>query len=243
MKPILFNTEMVRAILDGRKTVTRRVVKPQPMAKLSYCCMGDKYGTWAYLDKNAWDHWAEAYKIPDHIPKAETGRHWVPPCHIGDILYVRETWAIVGTDGMHHKYGYKADNEWLVPLWRPSIHMPREAARIFLLVTGMRVERLQKMEIADFKAEGIIPCRPENLPGHGCDCAWKHDGCLNRPCANRDAYEYWCWTHTFLKVWDSTIKAADSTLYGWIADPWVWVMEFERIGKREAELGGRHAQN
>ena len=193
MKPMLFNTEMVQALLADRKTVTRRVIKPQPRAKLAYCCMGDKHGTWAYPDKNAWEHWGEEYKIPDHIPEAETGCHWVPPCHVGDILYVRETWAIVETAGMHHKYGYKADNEWLVPLWRPSIHMPREAARIFLRVTG--------------------------------------DGCLNRTCANRDAYKYWCWTYTFLKVWDSTIKPKDRTLYGWAANPWVWVIEFERCEK------------
>lgn len=207
MKPMLFNTEMVQALLADRKTVTRRVIKPQPRAKLAYCCMGDKYGTWAYPDKNAWDHWGEAYKIPDHIPEAETVCHWVPPCHIGDILYVRETWAIIGTDGTHHKYGYKADNEWLVPLWRPSIHMPRDAARIFLQITGVRVERLQDIDDTGVVAEGLEIGAP------------------------------------FDDLWDSTIEPKGRALYGWAANPWVWVIEFEQISKREAELGGRHAQN
>ena len=112
--------------------------------------------------------------------------------------------------------------------------MPREAARIFLRVTDVRVERLQKMRIADFKAEGIIRRRPKDLPGHGCDCAWKHDGCLENPCANRDAYEYMCWDDPFSEEWDSTIKPADRALYGWAANPWVWVIEFERISGEEA---------
>ena len=136
-------------------------------------------------------------------------------------------------------YVFKAsDIEYVDPqnklVWRPSIHMPREAARIFLRVTDVRVERLQKMRIADFKAEGIIRRRPKDLPGHGCDCAWKHDGCLENPCANRDAYEYMCWDDPFSEEWDSTIKPADRALYGWAANPWVWVIEFERISGEEA---------
>ena len=148
MKPILFNTEMVQAFLAGRKTATRRAVKLHHLHVLD--------------SPYHWEH-------PETPEEVLIERLCEPPCCPGDILYVRETWVIIGTDGTHYKYGYKADNEWLVPLWHPSIHMPRDAARIFLRVTGVRVERLQKMEIADFKAEGILPRRPKDLSGHGGD--------------------------------------------------------------------------
>ena len=239
MKPILFNTEMVQALLAGRKTVTRRVVKPQPAYDLIY----KEDGKYFYSD-------------------FKTRSKMTPPCHPGDILYVRETWAIhccddwilleardaipecKRTETDAGCYVYRADrrsggvtpcNTWPAPhAWRPSIHMPKEAARIFLRVTGVRVERLRKMEIADFKAEGILPRRPKGLPGHGCDCVWKHDRCLESPCSNRDTYEYLCWMDTFWKVWDSTLKPADRALYGWAANPWVWVIEFEQISGEEA---------
>ena len=106
LKPILFNTQMVRAILEGRKTVTREVIKPR------------------YRE--------------------------------GDVLYVRETWAPWSrTEGIMPKIHYKADGENLPGVkWRPSIHMPIEAARIFLRVTDMRVERLQDITIDDALHEG-----------------------------------------------------------------------------------------
>ncbi len=185
-KPILFNTDMVRAILDGRKTVTRRVVKPQPFA--------------VKQDENApcwYGHFV-----------SESGKVLLdkPPYHPGDILYVRETWTNMAFLGYQHAYKYKADQEPgmlrfaedMKVKWHPSIHMPREAARIFLRVTDVRVERLQDM------------------PPYGI------------------AFEGFRKQKDFIALWDSTIKPADRVLYGWAANPWVWVIEFEKISREEA---------
>lgn len=234
MKPILFNTDMVRAILEGRKTVTRRVIKPQPKSRLAYICMGHKHGSWSYPGDDAAKYWDdESFKLPDGLTDEDKMRHWTPPYHTGDILYVRETWCWCpcwdcgglsedGTtcqeDGIervyfakYSDYGcfcYKAscmDNE--VPsadVWHPSIHMPREAARLFLRVTGVRVERLH-----DITASGAM------------------DECLT------DSYDW----NDFVRAWDRTIKRSDRDLYGWAADPWVWVIEFEQITKEEAVKG------
>lgn len=198
--PILFNTDMVRAILGGRKTVTRRILKEQPPAGIK-AKKADGIGFY-------WAFWEDGDK------------HWLKcPYDVGDILYVRETWC-----GWHLPYGwryeYKAtnpngnkrptgeeyDDEWEVRPWRPSIHMPKEAARIWLKVTDVRVERLQDMDCEDAMKEGIDP----------------------RCCINLN--------HTvvkFSKLWNSTIKKSDLALYGWDANPWVWVIEFERCEKLE----------
>ena len=122
MKPILFNTDMVRAILAGRKTVTRRVVKPQPEKKPIHI-PGEKY-------------WLGCFAGDDVC------RSINPPYHPGDTLYVRETWAPVEGGGYIYRAGFGTD----APLWKPSIHMPRETARIFLRVTDVRVERLQEID-------------------------------------------------------------------------------------------------
>lgn len=181
-KPILFNTEMVRAILDGRKTTTRRVVKPQPLFLSSLV---------------------------------------IPPYKVGDVLYVRETWQIwkdhrydadafidfrSGGYGTILRFAHGCTNladrddydrfirKWGVDgKWHPSIHMPKEAARIFLRVTNVRVERLQD-------------CGNMQAKDEGCNC-----------CSQ------------FARIWDSTIKKSDLVKYGWAANPWVWVIEFERI--------------
>lgn len=190
MKPILFNTEMVRAILDGRKTVTRRVVKPQPKGQLV-----------PLPDESGW---------PGYFGGADTPRVMRPPYFIGDILYVRETWCNANT-AENPCYFYKADGDRphdldeLTP-WRPSIHMPKEAARLFLRVTGVRVEHLRVITVQGCKEEGVV------------------NWCIS-PCSG------------FISLWDSTIKPADRALYGWEANPWVWVIEFERITKEEAEHG------
>lgn len=169
MKPILFNTEMVKAIIDGRKTVTRRLIKPQPM------------GCPVPSGENS--YWPGYFAIQD------SERVTKPPFNIGEILYVRETW--------HESEGcwiFKADyseQDAARVCWRPSIHMPKQAARIFLKVTGVRAERLQDCGNMQAKEEG-------------CSC-----------CSE------------FARVWNRTIKQADQEIYGWQANPWVWVIEFE----------------
>lgn len=200
LKPMLFNTEMVRAILSGQKTCTRRVVKPRFGGSLEV--HEDVAGT------------------PRLCEKCGALCHGLkPPCRPGDILYVRETWngTTLGNAkvGYTDLYWYKADDKYENPAdkWRPSIHMPKEAARIFLRVTDVRVERLQK------------------IPGDGC--AMEGIPLYSGPVGERENY----YRNAFSVLWDSTIKHTDLDRYGWAANPWVWVIEFERISK-EAALGG-----
>jgi hypothetical protein len=227
IKSILFNTEMVRAILDGRKSCTRRAVKPQPKAKLCYKYAGShksSIGKWGYPSKTAYKYWDESYKLPDNISEEDLEKLWNPPCHTDDILYVRETWQyLYELDGNEQviedtgKYYYAATDT--IPFdtyvdengvthdhapWRPSIHMPKEAARIWLKVTDVRVERLQDMDKMDAVKEGIDTRLCINL---------------NHALAK------------FKKLWNSTIKKSDIDRYGWDASPWVWVIEFELCEK------------
>ena len=184
IKPILFNTEMVRAILSGRKTCTRRLVKPSAMLGLR-----DEYR--AHL---------EGYTDEEIVNLS--GKPYYP----GDILYVRETWFEYAG-----QYVYKAtaaQPELWNGMWRPSIHMPKEAARIFLRVTDVRAERLQSITEVDAQKEGAE--------------------------MHQIAREIWSYRTGFKKIWDSTVKSADLSRYGWDANPWVWVIEFERCEKPEA---------
>lgn len=207
--PILFNMDMVRAILDGRKTVTRRVIKPQPKCRLCYTFAGCNHGTWSYPSDTAHEFWGEEYRLPDCITDDDKQMVWTPPYHTDDILYVRETWS--EWDG---GYVYKA---WQSPFpqagayptttWRPSIHMPREATRIWLKVTDVRVERLQEIDGTEILAEGIDNGKSNRAQGK----RWEN--------MQRMAFE---------SLWNSTIKKSDLARYGWDANPWVWVIEFER---------------
>ena len=208
MKPILFNTEMVRAILNGRKTVTRRLVKPRYReGEAGFYVVTEKYtGEFRYIETYDED-------------ECGTDRRINPPCFPGDILYVRETWGDYREceeDGEGLCYLYRADYPdgattyqhpdgmtCELPKWHPSIHMPRDAARIFLRVTGVRAERLQKIM--------------DDPPG------------LNNQIV-REGCKYGC---DFIALWDRTIKPADREVYGWTANPWVWVIEFERCEKPE----------
>lgn len=203
IKPILFNTEMVRAILDGRKTCTRRLPRKQIEEK--------------YLE---YEEWVCAVAPPGSTWLSEKEFYEkYPPYQPGDLLYVRETWQyLYELDGNEQviegtgKYYYAATDT--IPFdayvdengvthdhtpWRPSIHMPKEAARIWLKVTDVRVERLQDMTDDDAEAEGC--------------------------------FDYTSTALGFPDVWDSTIKKSDLDSYGWDANPYVWVIEFERCEK------------
>lgn len=198
IKPILFNTDMVRAILDGRKTVTRRVVKPHYRDNEIGFNIITNANTGKYVCIEYFDEWEN-----------ET-RYMADPYRPGDILYVRETWC--DPSGTGWPILYKAD----MPLkaadykWYPSIHMPREAARIFLRVTDVRVERLQEIDGRSVLAEGVDNGHSNPTMGK----RWENMQLM-----------------AFSALWDSTIKPADRDLYGWEANPWVWVIEFERCEK------------
>lgn len=199
-KPILFNTDMVRSILDGRKTETRRL----PSKRIE-----DKWLNY--------EEWVTAAAPPGSTSLTEKEFYEeYPPYRPGDILYVRETWCL-RYDG--EKYFYKADKntpreekrliDYDYVSWKPSIHMPKEAARIFLKVTNVRVERLQDIDDEQAKAEGAN---------------WKNGKNVGfEEKMRRSAIE------RFAEIWDSTIKKSELDRYGWDANPWVWVIEFERI--------------
>lgn len=208
IKPILFNTEMVRAILDGRKTCTRRLVRFLPGENPQWTGY-IRDGLMLYNGRNE-----------PCIIKA--------PYQPGDTLYVRETWCGLPVNEAGHMRGhtiyyYKADGELRPKGWRgtwhPSIHMPKEAARIWLKVTDVRVERLQSITEGGAVKEGIYVanCKDCNAP-FGCDV-----------CPDEGYNEI----DEFVELWNSTIKKSDLDRYGWYASPWVWVIEFERCEKPE----------
>lgn len=152
IKPILFNTEMVRAILNGRKTCTRRVVKTRRKDACGFYVTKSPDGSFA----GVYEHDEDGRMFENQL---------IPPYKPVDILYVRETWCGLPVNEAGHFRGhpiyyYKADGD-LRPegwrgAWRPSIHMPKEAARIWLKVTDVRVERLQDMTDDDAEAEGCF---------------------------------------------------------------------------------------
>ena len=206
MKPILFNTEMVQAILSGRKTATRRIVKPQPVFR------DGETGTPEPCDDGNWCFKIDQYHdIYDFDLK--------PPYQRGDILYVRETWQ-PNPYGIGWPFFYKAspeDFDHAPDKWRPSIHMPKDAARIFLRVTNVRMEKLQFITESDARKEGVLD------PYHYCsdDKYWET---TKRDLLPADIA-------AFSALWDSTIKSTKCELYGWDANPWVWVFEYELCKK------------
>lgn len=232
IKPILFNTEMVRAILDGRKTVTRRVIKPR--------YRGNEIGF--RIDRNMSTGQITGVEIIDD-EECGTDRYVNPPYQIGDFLYVRETWArlVTAKDGemQSERYVYKATDEYpfgesgyIVKFrWKPSIHMPKEAARIWLKVTDVRVERLQEITDEGCKAEGT------NLDDWYDFDEWQHqagDGCVadGIPVVFETLRGFFGST-----IWNSTLKSEDEyDKYCWNANPWVWVIEFEKIDMTSIQM-------
>lgn len=224
--PILFNADMVRAILDGRKTVTRRLIKPQQLI----CILPDKC-------KNGMPE--EFLKEKEYMFKpycdmtdAELIKtSYNPPYQLGDILYVRETWSPVFVVPRRYLYKVGCKEAENMPIkWHPSIHMPKKAARIWLKVTDVRVERLQEITEEQVDAEGFRfkpPCLSMvSADGHYCD--------LDGPCTSSIKYCDMTMGELFgRELWNSTIKKSDLDRYGWDANPWVWVIEFERCEKPE----------
>lgn len=203
MKPIIFSTPMVKAILDGDKTMTRRVIKGLLPEEIE--AMGKRLG---YCD-NWWKSTSVALNAP---------------CSVGDILWVRESWAKI-----NGSFVYRADDNavaffkraGIAVKWRPSIHMPKEAARIFLRVTKVSVERAQDIADSDAIDEGMLSYHGWETPEYlaAVEKA-KRDG--TEPPLGFTPRE------RFAYIWDSLRKPADIKQYGWDANPWVWVISFER---------------
>ena len=227
-KPILFNTEMVRALLDGRKSCTRRIVKPQPQGKLCYRLAGSDYGTWGYPSKTAREMNMNNFWLPEDITDEELNRRWNPPYHADDILYVRETWK-KAPNGYYYYEDWQRDDIEDITKWKPSIHMPKEAARIWLKVKNVRIERLQEMKPVDVIKEGAYPDCWDCLNTYeesGSQCCYGTE----EQCSQCDGVMM-----EWEKLWNSTIKKTDIDRYGWNANPWVWVIEFERCEKTQEE--------
>jgi hypothetical protein len=205
-RPILFSAEMVRAILDGRKTQTRRMVKPQPPAEAESVSRQLSSREAPELD-GAWQWWAGKPQTPITKPL------FCPYGKPGDALWVRETWRVHKSyDSLNAARVYGAmggDVAYCVDylatprqedFWgrgRPSIHMPRWASRITLRITDIRVERLLDISCADAEAEGA-----------------GHEAGLTGGQA-REAFSH---------LWNN-IKGPGA----WEANPWVWVISFERV--------------
>lgn len=199
-RPILFNTEMVRAILDGKKTETRRLVTKKVIIR---------------PDQEINQNGKGRFELYNVMPRCGIPQNifFKLPYQPEDILYVRETWQyLYELDGNEQivegtgRYYYAATDQLpgdtyidsrgisheKIP-WRSSIHMPKEAARIFLKVTDIKPERLQDIDDNGVVAEGLQIADP------------------------------------FDELWDSTIKKADQDRYGWEANPWVWVIKFKKL--------------
>lgn len=245
IKPILFNNEMVRAILDGRKSCTRRLVKTRRKDACGF-----------YVTKKADGTFSGIYEYDEN--ESMFDNPLMPPYQPGDILYVRETWGISNLDDerkmayivyraseeqenegcrevhlpnekFEKMYESMAESE---PEWHPSIHMPKEAARIWLKVTDAKVERLQEMKPVDAIKEGAYPDCWDCLNTYGesgSQCCYGTE----EQCSQCDEVMM-----EWEKLWNSTIKKSDLDRYGWDASPWVWVIEFERCEKPEGVENG-----
>ena len=222
--PILFNTEMIRAILDGRKTCTRRIAKKVP--KETYR-IEEETQNGNLMFQCIWGGY-----MPDVQGFVDGYTNLSPPYQPGDILWVRETWCWCPcwdcgldteegccdkeTDRIYHPdrreygcYGYKASfQEYEEPFerWHPSIHMPRKAARIFLVVKNVKLEPLQDITITEIRNEGLSSMAVHAGDTEMAMAEWK-------------------------SLWNGTVKKNDLNRYGWEANPWVWVIEFERIDR------------
>lgn len=209
-RPVIFNGEMVRAILDGRKTQTRRSISDRHLHLID---VASQVG--------------ECYPLESGIDHANSQSYYREHCPFGkvsDRLWVRETWtpeSIDAEDGNYSPdYRAMANGQPLDGRWTPSIHMPRWASRITLEITGVRVERLQDISEADAINEGIdADSLDESQDKY--DCIADHN-MTGRPTARGH----------FSDLWQSIYGAEN-----WRANPWVWVIEFRRVDDSAREAG------
>jgi len=248
-RPILFSAEMVRALLDGRKTQTRRVIKPQPPEEYPVARLSDGVCVWSKHKESEFPMWA---------------RHSV--CHYGkpgDLLWVRETWTKGRANFLGTTYDvptWRTKNGAIGPIlyrcsdiyeghanfikWRPSIHMPRWASRLTLRITDIRVERLQEISEADAVAEGVQPHEyaigPLGVRADSIRCI--HCGKLRSDHVGQAMVCFGgngtCWNGNtarggFGVLWDSINSNRG---YSWDMNPWVWVIEFNVINKNVDEV-------
>lgn len=216
--PILFSADMIRAILQGRKTQTRRLIKPQPY---------QKDGWWKYDGPRP-----KAKKATGAFSSTVDPGKWnfviTPYGHPGARLWVRETWA-KQLDG---KFIYRADKQgWeladYTPTgnWRPSIHMPRAASRITLDVRSIQVQRLHDISPADAIAEGIDSLRP--VPGDGPPETLYRDYLADEKAKTGQPVRKYPFTspiESYRTLWQK-INGPQS----WDLNPWVWVIQFNRL--------------
>jgi hypothetical protein len=195
--PILFSTAMVQAILEGRKTQTRRVMKPQPEWRKApeNVMMSDGY---------AWEKGGTRLEAwPDEEKFAREIAKYCPYGKPGDTLWVRETWGKDKYGQYHYRAEYPEHDSEPYPIWHPSIHMPKEAARLLLTVKDVRVERLHDISEEDASAEGM-------------DYLYETGQFKKEPYTSTEAFEW---------LWNEINKSRG---FSWETNPWVWVVEFER---------------
>ena len=219
-KPILFSAEMVQAILEGRKTQTRRT---KGLEKVNENPDGHTFNSFSIDNKNATFKRLEGMWQGVDVPYQS-----------GDILWVRERFCIVDSDmkhkqtGMPYAYYAGTDSEGLEVAkeygfkWKPSIHMPKEAARIFLKVINIRVERLFQITAKDAIAEGVECKIVENMKEYRAYLVKDSEHVFGKN-SYPDTPE--C---SFLELWEK-INGNESVN----SNPWVWVIEFERVEKPE----------
>jgi hypothetical protein len=231
-KPIIFSGPMVRAILDGKKTQTRRVVKPQPGALVINAGKVSAHAKPAWR----WETQHEQVEAPFACPYGKPG----------DTMWVRETCDFCAGDEFvpvaDRRIVYRADDEQAKPTtfgrWCSPIHMPRWASRLSLRITDVRVERLQEISEEDAKAEGVEPLDSDAPESRGPD---DFDYALCGNCGGLRLYTAFrdggampdtdcgqCDTHAkrFQWAWHSI----NGKRAPWASNPWVWVVSFERIG-------------
>lgn len=149
-KPILFNNDMVRAILRGEKRQTRRIIKPQPKARLAWDYFSHR---WKYPSQEICDKIPSRFSLA-RVPQDERGDQWTAPCGFADLLYVREEWLQLPSGKYEYRADYPDRSMWnLARKWHPSIHMPKAAARIWLQVDKVRCQRLNEITEEDACAE------------------------------------------------------------------------------------------